>query len=114
MVAVSGAHAREFAVTTEPISPVAAFGGSTSFQVSFTPGSVGLRTATLTIARENNNENPYNFDVQGYGIDSLELNASYASEKEVPVTAGNYTAGREDVAHCAQLSARGGHRVEWW
>ncbi|MBT8273333.1 MAG: choice-of-anchor D domain-containing protein, partial [Bacteroidia bacterium] len=65
-VVISGAHAADFAVTVIPATPIAA-GGSTTFDITFNPSALGLRTATLTIANDDSDENPYNFDIQGTG-----------------------------------------------
>ncbi|MDY2587805.1 LamG-like jellyroll fold domain-containing protein [Winogradskyella aquimaris] len=66
-VAISGAHAADFSVTTIPSNAISA-GSSTSFTITFNPSAVGLRTATLTIANNDSDENPYNFNIQGNGI----------------------------------------------
>ncbi|MEM7111260.1 MAG: choice-of-anchor D domain-containing protein [Chloroflexota bacterium] len=66
LVAVSGTNASEFVVTTAPTSPVAA-SNSTAFQVTFTPTAAGIRTATISIANNDTNENPYTFAIQGNG-----------------------------------------------
>ena len=68
-VTLSGVHAADFSVITQPASTVAA-GGTTSFQVRFTPGAVGTRTATLSVGNNDANENPYNFALQGTGVTS--------------------------------------------
>ncbi|WP_347925435.1 choice-of-anchor D domain-containing protein [Pontimicrobium sp. SW4] len=70
-VAVSGTHAADFSVTTNPTTPIAA-SGSTTFTVTFNPSAAGLRTATLTIANDDSDENPYNFDIQGYGTSTVQ------------------------------------------
>ncbi len=67
IILVTGSHAADFTVTTLPVSPVADSGGSTTFQVTFDPSAPGLRTATLSIANNDNNENPYTFVIQGNG-----------------------------------------------
>ena len=67
-VALSGAAAADFAVTLLPASPVAANGGSTTCQVRFTAGGVGLRSAVLSIANDDADEAPYNFAIQGTGV----------------------------------------------
>jgi len=66
-VAVSGTHAAEFTVTAQPSTPIAA-GGTSTFQVTFDPTSSGSRNATLSIANNDSNENPYNFAIRGTGI----------------------------------------------
>lgn len=65
-VAVSGTHSSDFTVTTQPSSPVAA-SGTTTFVVKFTPSAAGVRSAELSIANDDSNENPYNFSIQGTG-----------------------------------------------
>ena len=57
----------DFTVVQQPSSPVAAYGGTTTFQIRFTPNSTGLKTATLWISNNDSNENPYNFVIQGIG-----------------------------------------------
>ena len=69
-VEISGTDAADFIVTAQPASPVAASGGTTTFTVQFDPSAVGLRTATVSITNNDSDENPYNFDVQGTGVDA--------------------------------------------
>ena len=66
-VSVSGAHAADFAVTVQPSTPVAA-NGTTSFQVTFNPSAAGMRTASVSLANDDEDENPYNFSIQGTGL----------------------------------------------
>jgi len=66
LVAVSGANAADFTVTTLPATPVAA-AGTTTFSVTFDPSAAGIRNATLTIANNDSNENPYDFAIRGTG-----------------------------------------------
>ena len=88
-VAVGGAHAADFTVTQQPVSPVAAR-GSTTFQVTFAPGAAWLRTATLSVANDDPDQNPYNFAIQGTGTGTLA--ASYTTGSEVPLTVNGFTA----------------------
>ncbi len=64
-VTISGTNAADFAVSIIPVTPVAATTGSTTFEITFTPTAGGLRTATLSIANNDGDENPYNFSIQG-------------------------------------------------
>ncbi len=68
-VAISGTNAADFSVTAIPSTPVAGT-SSTTFQVTFDPSASGVRTATLSIANDDANENPYTFAIQGTGINS--------------------------------------------
>lgn len=64
---ISGTHASDFIVTLIPSATIAA-NGNTTFEVTFDPSAIGLRTATVTIANDDIDENPYTFDIQGTGI----------------------------------------------
>lgn len=63
----TGANAAEFSITTPPTSPVAAF-SSTTFTVTFAPTATGTRNATISIANNDSNENPYTFALRGTGV----------------------------------------------
>jgi|GEM_PF-4011198 len=65
-VQVSGTHAGDFSVITTPPSSVAA-GSSTTFEVRFAPSAAGLRSARISIANNDANENPFDFSIQGTG-----------------------------------------------
>jgi hypothetical protein len=73
-VVIGGAHAADFTVTVLPASPVTA-GNNTTFQVAFNPSSAGIRTATISIANSDSDENPYTFSIRGEG--SLVITAAY-------------------------------------
>ena len=66
-VSLSGAHAADFSVTAEPSSPVTP-GGSTTFSVTFDPSAAGVRSATVSIANNDGDENPYTFAIRGTGV----------------------------------------------
>jgi subtilisin-like proprotein convertase family protein/V8-like Glu-specific endopeptidase len=68
-VVVGGTNAGDFTVTVQPSATVAA-GATTTFQVTFDPSATGLRTATISIANNDADENPYNFSVHGTGTQS--------------------------------------------
>ena len=57
----------DFAITTQPSGTTIASGGSLTFTVEFNPTAVGTRTATISIANDDGDENPYNFAIQGTG-----------------------------------------------
>ncbi len=74
LVALSGAHAGDFLVSTPPAVSSIAPGDSVIFSVTFNPTVVGLRSATLSVANDDDDENPFNFDIQGTGIASSDIN----------------------------------------
>jgi uncharacterized repeat protein (TIGR02543 family) len=69
-VVVSGTHASDFVLTAAPATPVAT-NGTTTFQVTFDPVADGLRSANVSIANDDSNENPYNFSIQGSGTPDI-------------------------------------------
>ncbi len=68
ITSVQGIGSTYFSVVQQPASVVAANGGTTTFQIQFAPNSSGLHTATIQIANNDSNENPYNFVIQGTGL----------------------------------------------
>ena len=88
-VAISGTNAADFSVNVQPTTPVAA-AGSTTFQVTFVPGAIGLRSATLSIANDDSDENPYDFSIQGTG-DTFGGNLAFASDGYTVTEGGTAT-----------------------
>jgi hypothetical protein len=68
-VSISGAHAGDFSLTLNPSSPIVSL-DNTSFEITFDPSAVGVRTATITIENDDPDEDPYEFDIQGTGTNS--------------------------------------------
>ncbi|MFC4816529.1 choice-of-anchor D domain-containing protein [Flavobacterium sp. GCM10023249] len=66
-ITISGTNAADFIVTVLPASTVAA-SASTTFQVTFQPSGLGVRSAAISIVNDDTNENPYNFNIQGTGV----------------------------------------------
>ncbi len=64
---ISGTNADQFSIQSQPSSPVAA-SGNTTFTMRFSPTSTGIKTATISIANNDSDENPYTFTIQGTGI----------------------------------------------
>lgn len=104
-VAVSGTHAADFTVTTQPTSPVTG-GGSTTFVVSFDPSATGTRSATLTITNSDANEGTYDFAIQGTGVTreiDLTGNGSNITNGAVTTSLENHTDfGRVAVQNATQ------------
>ena len=101
-VTVAGAHAGDFTVSTDPSSPVAATSGSTTFQVTFNPSATGIRSATISIANNDADENPYDFAIQGTGIAPemvMEGNSTEIADGDAVPGAADYTDfGNADIA----------------
>ncbi|MCI0536805.1 MAG: choice-of-anchor D domain-containing protein, partial [Verrucomicrobiales bacterium] len=102
LVQITGANAADFSVTVQPASPVAA-SGNTTFTVHFDPSAVGLRSATISIANDDVDENPYDFAVQGTGTAAPEMNVlgnsvSIADGDLTPSSADHTDFGSADIS----------------
>ena len=89
-VAISGTDAAMFVVGTQPATPVAP-SGTTTFTITFTPASLGAKTATVTIANDDSDENPYTFSLTGTGV-APEINVRQGSTNLLDGT-GSYGFG---------------------
>lgn len=71
-VVITGAHASDFTVgTPSPLGVIPAASVTISqkeLKIIFDPSDEGLRTARVNIYSDDADENPYWFDIQGYGV----------------------------------------------
>jgi hypothetical protein len=63
---IGGTNANQFSIQSQPSSSVAV-SGSTTFTVRFTPTTIGNKTATISFANNDSNENPYDLTITGAG-----------------------------------------------
>jgi surface protein len=63
-VSITGINASNFTVSAVPATSVAV-SGSTTFQITFAPTANGVKTATVSIANNDSDENPYTFAIRG-------------------------------------------------
>ncbi|MCP4744695.1 MAG: choice-of-anchor D domain-containing protein, partial [Desulfobacteraceae bacterium] len=77
LVAVGGTNSADFSIVSNPASQIAS-GGSATFTVRFDPSQSGQRTATLSIANNDSDENPYNFNIKGTGSSAPEIDVQGA------------------------------------
>ena len=69
VVSFEGGSSADFTVFAQPTSSqVARTGGTQTFTVRFTPSGSGLKTARITLANSDADENPYDFSIQGTAI----------------------------------------------
>ncbi|MFN4255077.1 MAG: HYR domain-containing protein [Saprospiraceae bacterium] len=88
--AVSIMGSSDFTVTLQPATSVAVGTNTTTFTVSFTPSSVGIKTATVNIANDDCTNNPYNFDITGEGTClAASFSACPSTTVQVGTTDGN-------------------------
>jgi len=89
-VSISGTHSGDFTVSATPNNSINA-GGSTTFNITFNPSAAGTRSAAISIDNNDINEDPYNFVIQGTGI-----NISAPSTQALSIVFSN--------VHAAKLS----------
>ena len=106
-ISISGTHAGDFSVSSIPSGSIAAGGGITTFDITFTPGALGIREATVSIANDDFDENPYDFAIQGNvlsdvtisgmvtdGVNPIEgaiITFSHDGHTETTASDGNYS-----------------------
>ena len=67
IISIGGTHAADFSLAADASTPVTSAGGTTTFQITFDPSAAGTREATISIANDDSDENPYIFKIQGNG-----------------------------------------------
>ena len=87
-VTITGTDAGDFSVTTQPATSVAA-AGNTTFVVQFDPSATGTRSATINIANDDADENPYDFAIQGEGTENTNVAPTITSSSTTTVVEGN-------------------------
>jgi len=93
-VNITGANAADFTLTTDATTPVTPGGGTTTFTITFDPGAVGTRTATVTVNNDDADEGTYSFAIQGTGVEASAVVTSATVtiiKKTSPVVAGDGT-----------------------
>ncbi|MDX2002821.1 MAG: choice-of-anchor D domain-containing protein [Chitinophagales bacterium] len=82
IVVKSGTHASEYTIS-QPSSNTVAPNSSVTFTITFAPLAAGSRTASISIANNDSDENPYNIDLNGtatipdINVDRAANNGSY-------------------------------------
>ncbi|MBU6343532.1 MAG: choice-of-anchor D domain-containing protein, partial [Bacteroidetes bacterium] len=66
-LSISGANANQYNIVTQPTSPIAA-GGFSDMVVQFSPTSNGTKTASISIANYDPDENPCVINLSGTGV----------------------------------------------
>jgi len=92
-ITTSGAHPGDFIISGITFPATVAANSSTTFTVTFDPSAGGLRTATVDIANNDCDENPYAFAVQGTGLTTAPpAITSCPANQSVNAAAGQCTA----------------------
>ena len=71
-VVISGTDASDFSVTLQPTTPITV-SGSVTFEIVFDPSAEGVRSATVGIDNTDGDETPFDFSIQGKGINTAPI-----------------------------------------
>lgn len=85
-VTLSGTHAADFSVTSQPASTTLDAVESTTFTIELDPSATGVRTATVSIDSDDADEDPYTFDIQGTGVNAIIVHDFNSSDNGWTVT----------------------------
>ncbi|MDZ4290247.1 MAG: choice-of-anchor D domain-containing protein, partial [Prosthecobacter sp.] len=96
-VQLSGPTSSDFAITSQPASPIAV-GESASFSITYDPSAINTRSAVVAIGSDDPEEPSYTFAVSGIGT----------AAGEVSFTSAIYQANQGDVAAQITLQRNSG------
>lgn len=107
-VTITGLNRADFAVTSQPATTVAS-GGSTTFTVEYDPSLTlaGLRTALVSIANDDADENPYTFQLHGVATFTAPNTFVVRTGAEDPLNGYDSAAGSRSYPLMADLDADG-------
>ena len=109
-ITISGTNAVDFTLTTSPSASIPA-GGSSTFSVSFDPTTVGIKTAAISIINNDSNENPYDFYIQGTGIQTFFDSDGDGIYDNLDIDDDND--GILDVTEETNCNSANGHKVDY-
>ena len=82
-VVITGEGTEDFEIVKQPESPVAANGGETTFDVTFHPIVENLREARIQIDNDDGGDDPYDFYIQGMGVEApVATNDTYTTNED--------------------------------
>ncbi|MDD3321555.1 MAG: choice-of-anchor D domain-containing protein [Paludibacter sp.] len=89
LVSISGTHASDFTITSQPSSSTLTPAGNTQFVVRFAPTTTGVRNAIVSIANTDADESSYNFSIQGNGVVKAAVTTQTVSNITTTTATGN-------------------------
>jgi hypothetical protein len=75
LVVITGVDAADFSVTLQPGATINTLAAVT-FQVTFNPTTAGGKSAAISIANDDADEDPYDFAIRGSGVSSPEMSVT--------------------------------------
>ena len=105
-LSITGLNADQFSIVTQPTSPIAA-GSFSDMVVQFSPTSSGLKTATISIANNDPDENPCSIDLNGTGVALVpDINLQSPVGTNVTCGAGTVAFGSVNIGNSTTKTIR--------
>lgn len=98
-VDITGVNASDFTIISQPTSSIGVNDSST-FVVEFSPSTIGVKKAMISIVNNDSDENPYQFSIQAES-DSLTANYSYIDNGSGNFSFTNTSLGTYNQSHWA-------------
>jgi len=86
----------DFTLTLSPPSSIVTVSNCTYFQITFTPGSTGIKNGAISIINDDSNENPYTFDITGNGVVPSPKIGITDDQNSTPIANGESTPSIDD------------------
>ena len=113
-VTISGSAASDFTVVQQPETLISGQ-ANTTFLVMFDPSEFGSRTATISIASNDLDENPYTFAIAGFGTTDVDLVVGVGTVKlGSTVVAGDGGSASVVLENFSNVDAKGKATIELW
>ena len=115
---IGGTNANQFSITTQPTSPIAP-GNFQDVVVQFTPTSTGAKTANISIANSDSDENPCVVNLSGTGVLANDncsgaISLTLSSNETCTPTSGTSTGGTQSIAAITCNSLTGNSDDDVW
>ncbi|WP_375560967.1 BspA family leucine-rich repeat surface protein [Bernardetia sp. OM2101] len=91
-ITISGTDAADFVVSNIALPAIVVASGSATFDVTFTPSSLGVKNAIITVNNDDADEAAYDFAVRGTGVVPLTFTAAIT-----PVSCAGGSTGEIDL-----------------
>ncbi|MGL5019506.1 MAG: M6 family metalloprotease domain-containing protein, partial [Luteolibacter sp.] len=105
----TGTHAADYTLGALGATSIAP-GGTTTFEVTFSPGASGTRAAALQIASNDSNENPFDINLTGTGVPLGTLAVSPAGNF---ISSGSFGGGFLPATQQYTLNNTGSTSINW-
>lgn len=102
----------DFSVTIQPASVIGA-AHCTNFQITFAPGSLGIKTATVSIANNDADENPYTFVIVGNGVTPAPEMYIRDNKSMPTITNGDTTPSIDDATDFGDVATSSASSIDY-